>query len=150
MSRISIISQLLCSVWSRSRGTHNYGHGCATGDSTSFAERKQYLAESKMFSSMEIIDIPEKPFQPIHLVFPPHDFGQTSRTFRWFKRTWFNFHKWLHYDVGNDAAFSFICCEAAKAVVGAIAPQSELLCFASNVIICCMCCTVNVAFGLYM
>ena len=32
-----------------------------------------------------------------------------------FKSIWFNFHKWLHYDVGKNAAFSFICCKAVKA-----------------------------------
>ena len=46
--------------------------------SDSRAEKVSAMAASKKFSSMEIIDIPEKPFQPTHLVFSPRAFGQTS------------------------------------------------------------------------
>ena len=35
--------------------------------------------------------------------------------FRSFKRNWFNLYKWLHYDLGKDAAFCFVSCKAVKA-----------------------------------
>ena len=33
---------------------------------------------------------------------------------RVFRHYWFNHFKWLHYDVGEDAAYSFVCCKAVK------------------------------------
>ena len=46
-------------------------------------------------------------------------------------------------DAGKPEGFS-------RRDVGARTPQTELPCFSSNVISPCTCCTVNVAFGLYM
>ena len=83
------------------------------------------MAASKTFSSVEVIDVQEKPFQPTHLVFPRRVFGQTSHTYRSFKSTWFNSHKWLHYDVGKDAAFCFVCCKAVKAGKAKVSGSAE-------------------------
>ena len=93
--------------------------------SDSRAEKVSAMAASRTFSSMESIDVPEKPLQPTHLVFPPRAFGQNSRTFRLFKSTWFNFHKWLHYDVGKDDAFCFVCCKAVKAGKAKLSGSAE-------------------------
>ena len=45
--------------------------------SDSQAEKIFAMAASTAFSSMEIIDVPDKPLQPTHLVFPLRTFGQT-------------------------------------------------------------------------
>jgi len=65
-------------------------------------------------STAKVRDVPDKPFQPRHLSFPPCSFGKTSPVSRSFQASWFNRFTWIHYDVGLDGAFCFTCCEAVK------------------------------------
>ena len=83
------------------------------------------MAASKVVSSESVLDVPENPFQPTHLTFPQRVFGQTSQTFRSFRSVWFNPYKWLHYDLGKDAAFCFLCCKAVKAGKANVTSNAE-------------------------
>ena len=66
------------------------------------------------FFSEDVYDVPNEPFQPTHISFPPKEFGKSSPVRRTFQASWFNRYKWLHYDLGQDTAYCFICCKAVK------------------------------------
>ena len=65
-------------------------------------------------STAKVRNVPDKPFQPRHLSFPPRSFGKTSPVSRSFQASWFNHFTWIHYNVGLDGAFCFTCCKAVK------------------------------------
>lgn len=66
------------------------------------------------FTRDDVPDMPDHAFQPTNITFPRRQFGITTPVKRCFQVSWFNRFKWLHYDVGQDAAFCFICCKAVK------------------------------------
>ena len=66
------------------------------------------------FQQADVYAVPDKPFQPTQIQFPRREFGKSAPVRRSFQATWFNRFKWLHYDVGRDAAYCFICCKAVK------------------------------------
>ena len=59
-------------------------------------------------------DIPEKPHQPLSLVFPKREFGKKQIVKRSFQATWFKQHQWLHYDEERDLAFCHTCIKAYR------------------------------------
>ena len=69
---------------------------------------------SKSINVDDVIDVPENPFQPTHICFPSRVFRKSSRVSRSFQASWFNAFKWLHYDLGRDAAFCFMCSKALR------------------------------------
>lgn len=58
--------------------------------------------------------MPDEAFQPTHIAFPRRQFGVSAPVNRSFQAAWFNRFKWLHYDVGQDSAYCFVCCKAVK------------------------------------
>ena len=66
------------------------------------------------FSRDDVHDVPNETFQPTHIALPRREFGISAPVRRSFQATWFNRFKWLHYDVGQDSAFCFVCCKAVK------------------------------------
>ena len=62
----------------------------------------------------EVHDVPDEAFQPTHTSFPRRQFGVSAPVNRSFQAAWFNCSKWLHYDVGQDSAYCFVCCKAVK------------------------------------
>ena len=60
-------------------------------------------------------DMQDESFQPTHITFPLSQFGISSPVNRSFQAAWFNR---LHYDIGKDAAYSFVCCKAVKKIEG--------------------------------
>lgn len=66
------------------------------------------------FTCEDVYGIQNKAFQPTHISFPSREFGRNSPVRRTFQAGWFNRFKWLHYDLGQDAAYCFICCKAVK------------------------------------
>ena len=58
-------------------------------------------------------DVPDRAFQPTHISFPSTVFGKSAPVRQSFQASWFNRFKWLHYDIGQDAA-CFLCCKAVK------------------------------------
>ena len=66
------------------------------------------------FTVDDICDIPDKPYQPHHLLLPLRKFGKSSPVYRAFQVSWFNRFSWIHYDVPRDAVFCFVCCKATK------------------------------------
>ena len=51
--------------------------------------------------------------QSVNFKFPRDD-KKGGNYGRSFQSSWFNTHKWLHYDEGNDTAFCFICLKAKE------------------------------------
>ena len=66
------------------------------------------------FTKEDVHAVPNQPYQPTHIQFPRREFGKSAPVKRSFKACWFNRFKWLHYDVGQDAAYCFVCCKAVK------------------------------------
>ena len=66
------------------------------------------------FTLDQVYSVPEQAFQPFNITFPRREFGKSTPVKRSFQASWFNRFKWLHYDVGQDAAYCFICCKAVK------------------------------------
>ena len=66
------------------------------------------------FTREEVHDVPDEAFQPTHISFPRRQFGISAPVNRSFQAAWFNRFKWLHYDVGQDSAYCFVCCKAVK------------------------------------
>ena len=66
------------------------------------------------FKREDVRDVPDRAFQPTHISFPRREFGKSAPVRRSFQATWFNRFRWLHYDVGQDAAYCFVCCKAVK------------------------------------
>lgn len=66
------------------------------------------------FNQKHVYDVPDQAFQPAYISFPCREFGKSAPMKRSFQATWFNRFKWLHYDLGQDAAYCFVCCKAVK------------------------------------
>lgn len=66
------------------------------------------------FTKEDVHAVPNQPYQPTHIQFPRREFGKSAPVKRSFQACWFNRFKWLHYDVGQDAAYCFVCCKAVK------------------------------------
>ena len=62
----------------------------------------------------EVYEMPEQAYQPLHISFPRRQLGISSPVNRSFQAAWFGRFKWIHYDVGQDSAFCFVCCKAVK------------------------------------
>ncbi len=66
------------------------------------------------FKTEDVHEVADQAYQPTHISFPQREFGKSAPVKRSFQATWFNRFKWLHYDVGQDAAYCFVCCKAVK------------------------------------
>ena len=62
----------------------------------------------------EVRAMANKPYHPTHLSFFARSFDKMVVLSRSFQASWFNRYSWLHYDVGLDGAFCFICCKAVN------------------------------------
>ena len=77
------------------------------------------------FKKEDVYDVTDQPFQPNHIKFPYRQFGKSAPVQRAFQASWFNRFKWLHYDIGQDAAYCFVCCKAVKEGKKRLASKSE-------------------------
>ena len=68
----------------------------------------------KSFKSEEVKDLPDKSCQPHHLSFPSRSFGKNALMNRSFQVSLFNRFPWIHYELDQDAAYCFVCCNAVK------------------------------------
>ena len=77
------------------------------------------------FKQEDVHDVPDKAFQPTHISFPRREFGKSAPVRRSFQATGFNHFKWLHYDIGQVAAYCFVCCKAVKEVKMRLSSYTE-------------------------
>ena len=77
------------------------------------------------FKKEDVHAVPNQPFQPTHIRFPCRKFGKSTPVKRSFQACWFNRFKWMHYGVGQDAAYCFVCCKAVKEGKMRLSSQTE-------------------------
>lgn len=65
-------------------------------------------------SSVEVLDLGDKPFQPRDFNFPSVAFGVKNVVCRSFQASWFASWEWLHWDTKTERAFCHTCCTAAR------------------------------------
>ena len=73
----------------------------------------------QMMANFKKEDVHAVPNQPTHIRFPRREFGKSAPVKRSFQACW------LHYDVGQDAAYCFVCCKAVKEGKMRLSSQTE-------------------------